>query len=50
MRKVSKYLFFILMICIALQTSAQEKFTLKGYVKDSLSGETLIGASVIINK
>lgn len=31
------------------QTFAQEKFTLKGYIKDSLSGETLIGASVLIN-
>nr|WP_214446632.1 TonB-dependent receptor [Flavihumibacter rivuli] len=29
--------------------AAQGKFTLSGYVKDSLSGETLIGASVAIN-
>jgi hypothetical protein len=28
---------------------AQGKFTWKGYVKDSLSGETLINASIIIN-
>jgi hypothetical protein len=27
---------------------AQGKFTMKGYVKDSLSGETLIGASIFI--
>ncbi len=29
--------------------SAQEKFTLSGYVRDSLSGETLIGATVSVN-
>lgn len=29
--------------------SAQEKFTLNGYVKDSLSGETLIGANISIS-
>jgi hypothetical protein len=27
---------------------AQEKFTLNGYVKDSLSGETLIGANIML--
>ncbi|HEY1871311.1 MAG TPA: carboxypeptidase-like regulatory domain-containing protein, partial [Chitinophagaceae bacterium] len=33
----------------ATQILAQGKFTWKGYIKDSLSGETLINASVIIN-
>ncbi len=32
-----------------LVSSAQNKFTLSGYVRDSLSGDTLIGASVIIS-
>ncbi len=33
----------------ATQIFSQQKFTWKGYVKDSLSGETLINASIIIN-
>jgi hypothetical protein len=36
-------------ICCALCAQAQEKFTLSGYVRDSLSGETLIGATVSVN-
>src|SRR5690349_14746209 len=36
-------------MCSVLCTAAQEKFTLSGYVKDSLSGETLIGATVSVN-
>jgi hypothetical protein len=32
-----------------VQAAAQEKFTLSGYVRDSLSGETLIGATVTIS-
>ncbi|MBV9986946.1 MAG: TonB-dependent receptor [Chitinophagaceae bacterium] len=31
---------------LGLAAAAQEKFTLNGYIKDSLSGETLIGASI----
>ncbi|HLY71908.1 MAG TPA: carboxypeptidase-like regulatory domain-containing protein, partial [Puia sp.] len=34
---------------VSLIASAQNKFTITGYVKDSLSGETLIGATVAIN-
>jgi outer membrane receptor protein involved in Fe transport len=37
------------MVCLmGLQLSAQEKFTLNGYIKDSLTGETLIGANLNI--
>src|SRR5690242_13863519 len=36
-------------ICCTLCAAAQEKFTLSGYVRDSLSGETLIGATVSVN-
>lgn len=39
----------IIAIVFVVQSNAQEKFTLKGYVKDSLSGETLIGASILIS-
>lgn len=31
-----------------ISASAQEKFTLNGYIKDSLTGETLIGANIYI--
>ena len=47
-----KYFRFLLIFIVSLYTTqiiAQEKFTWKGYMKDSLSGETLINASVIIN-
>lgn len=36
--------FFILSICI----SAQNKFTINGYVRDSATGETIIGASIAV--
>jgi hypothetical protein len=39
----------VLGVCCALCVNAQEKFTLSGYVSDSLSGETLIGATVSVN-
>ncbi|HMH31848.1 MAG TPA: TonB-dependent receptor [Puia sp.] len=42
---ISGLLFFVL----ANSAFAQNKFTLSGYVKDSLSAETLIGASVSVN-
>lgn len=32
-----------------LQGAAQQKYTLSGYVRDSLSGETLIGATVLVS-
>jgi hypothetical protein len=49
MFKALKYFFIAVCILISTQISAQEKFTLKGYVKDSLSGETLIGASILLS-
>ncbi len=39
------FLFFIILSGYAF---AQEKFTINGYIKDSLSGETLIGANIYI--
>lgn len=41
-------LFFAFLLCAA-PLSAQHKFTWDGYVKDSLSGETLINASIFLN-
>lgn len=42
--------FYLLLILIQLSVSAfsQEKFTINGYIKDSLTGETLIGANIFI--
>jgi len=45
-----KKVFLLIACCIAVSFSfAQNKYTLSGYIKDSLSGETLIGASITIN-
>lgn len=42
----------LILFCINLHyvVIAQEKFTLNGYIKDSLSGETLIGANIAIKE
>ena len=37
-----------LVLLIILKTAAQEKVTLNGYIKDSLTGESLIGANLSI--
>ena len=44
-----KIAFLLSGLFICLLAGAQEKYTLSGYVKDSLSGETLIGASISVN-
>ncbi len=41
-----KRVLLLLFLFINLSSYAQKKFTLSGYVRDSLSGETLIGATV----
>ncbi len=40
----------LLLLLLPLSVFAQQKYTLSGYVKDSLSGEELIGASIIIEE
>src|SRR5436190_19001115 len=45
-RSLLTFLLLNLLLCI----HAQEKFTLNGYVKDSLSGETLIGANISVKE
>jgi hypothetical protein len=45
-RSLLTFLFLNFLLCIL----AQEKFTLNGYVKDSLSGETLIGANISVKE
>lgn len=39
----------ILLLTVSLTATAQTKFTLNGYVKDSASGELVIGATIAIN-
>ena len=46
-----RYLFFLFVFFILLNSSfAQQKFTISGFVKDSLTGEDLIGATVTIKE
>lgn len=45
---MSRLLTLFLLLCSVAGWS-QQKFTLSGYVRDSLSGETLIGASVTVS-
>ncbi|MFW2477487.1 MAG: TonB-dependent receptor, partial [Sediminibacterium sp.] len=40
--------FLVFFISLSTLVSAQEKVTLNGYLKDSLTGETLIGANILI--
>ncbi len=44
-----RILLLIPFLLLALFSTGQERFTITGYVRDSLSSETLIGASVSIN-
>ena len=40
------FLFTLCIVALSLCTQAQKKITINGYVKDSLTGETLIGANL----
>lgn len=46
---MTRLVVIVFALCSVLCASAQEKFTLSGFVRDSLSGETLIGATVSVN-
>ncbi len=43
-----KYLFVTFFLFTAIQATAQSHFTISGYVKDSTSNETIIGATVSV--
>lgn len=45
---MKKYLFLFLLVNIAAGLQAQQRYTISGYIRDSLSSETLIGASVTV--
>ena len=49
MRTFPAPLLLLLALFFFFSTAAQNKVTLSGYIKDSLSGETLIGATVSVN-
>ena len=49
MRTLSGFFTLFAVLLISLTAGAQNKVTLSGYVKDSISGETLIGATVSVN-
>ncbi|MFZ1371880.1 MAG: TonB-dependent receptor, partial [Ferruginibacter sp.] len=42
------YLIIFLFVLGCTQASAQKKYTISGYIKDSLNGETLIGAAITV--
>jgi outer membrane receptor protein involved in Fe transport len=46
MKHCAATILILLLSCVAM---AQQKYTLSGYVKDSLSGESLIGATIAVN-
>ena len=48
MLNLCTHLTILLLLFVSFSGSAQNKFTLSGYVRDSLSGETLIGATVAV--
>jgi CarboxypepD_reg-like domain/TonB-dependent Receptor Plug Domain len=43
------HVLFVSLFLLSTGIAAQSRFTLNGYVKDSLSGETIIGATVAVN-
>jgi hypothetical protein len=48
-RPMFKQIFATLLILFYFQSLSAQKFTVNGYITDSLSGETLIGASLTVN-
>ena len=50
MHLVGKYIFFFVFLFSGFLSSAQNKYTLNGYVRDSLSRETLIGATLQVKE
>ena len=44
-----KTLFVSFLIFLSFAVSAQQRFTINGYIKDSLSGESIIGSTISVN-
>lgn len=47
-KHIAKHLFIFLLMMSFSVANAQEKFTISGYIKDSTSNETVIGATVTV--
>ena len=45
---MKRLIFLLFLLQVFLCVSGQDKFTVNGYIKDSLSGETLIGANIVV--
>ncbi len=50
MKKNYTLLLFIVLMLSSFGTFAQKKFTISGYVKDAATGETIIGADIVITE
>jgi hypothetical protein len=51
MIRIIKRILILFVICLfTVSASAQKKFTISGYIKDSKTGEELIGATIIIKE
>ena len=46
--RIKSILFSLLLFLFTISVMAQEKYTINGYIKDSLTGETLIGSNFYI--
>lgn len=46
---MKQYTVLLSFLLASLFTQAQQKFTLSGYIKDSLTGESIIGATISVN-
>ncbi len=49
MNEFGKVFLGLMVMCIGFTATAQSKFTINGYVKDSASGESVIGATLTVN-
>jgi hypothetical protein len=49
MKKCTSAVVLIFFVCVAFAQNQPARFTLNGYVKDSLSGESIIGATISVN-
>src|SRR5437016_1224684 len=47
-KKMKKYFFAFVFCLISMHSFSQSKVTINGYIKDSLTGETLIGATLSV--
>lgn len=49
-RNLLKFAIFLVLVTTALESGAQQKFTISGTIEDATNGEELIGASVLVKE